>query len=115
MNVIVIVLLGFLVAFVGYRFYARYIDEKIIKANPKRATPAVMYMDGVEFMPTPKSVLLGYRFKSIAALVPDPFGTVINNEMYFQLTRRAPALLANTAKSFDIIWLRPRRRVRKRQ
>jgi carbon starvation protein len=37
-----------------------------MKADPQRATPATMYMDGVEFMPTNKNILFGYQFKSIA-------------------------------------------------
>jgi len=70
MNSVVVLVLGFLVAIVGYRFYAKYIDTKIMKADPKRATPAKMYMDGVEFMPTSKNILFGYQFKSIAGAAP---------------------------------------------
>jgi len=70
MNAVYVLILGFLVFFVGYRFYARYIDAKVIKADPKRATPAKMYMDGVEFMPTSKNILFGYQFKSIAGAAP---------------------------------------------
>ena len=47
-----------------------YIDTKIIKCDPKKATPAKMYMDGVEFMPTSKNILFGYQFKSIAGAGP---------------------------------------------
>jgi len=70
MNSIVVLVLGLIVAFVGYRFYAGYIDRNVIKSDPKRATPAKMYMDGVEFMPTSKSILFGYQFKSIAGAAP---------------------------------------------
>lgn len=70
MNSVAVLILAFVVAFIGYRFYAKYIDSKIIKADPKRATPATMYMDGVEFMPTSKNVLFGYQFKSIAGAAP---------------------------------------------
>jgi carbon starvation protein len=70
MNAIVVLILGFAVAYVGYRFYAGYIDAKIIKADPKRATPARMFMDGVEFMPTSRNILYGYQFKSIAGAGP---------------------------------------------
>ena len=57
MNSVVVIILGLIVFFVGYRFYAKYIDTKIIKADPKKATPAKMYMDGVEFMPTSRNIL----------------------------------------------------------
>jgi len=70
MNAVVVLILGFIVFFVGYRFYAKYIDTKIVKADSKRATPAKMYMDGVEFMPTSKNILFGYQFKSIAGAAP---------------------------------------------
>jgi len=70
MNSVLVLVIGFVVAYVGYRFYAGHIDKKIIKADAKRATPAKMYMDGVEFMPTSKNVLFGYQFKSIAGAAP---------------------------------------------
>jgi carbon starvation protein len=70
MNSVVVILIGLLVFFIGYRFYSKYVDTKIIKSDPKRATPAKMYMDGVEFMPTSKNILFGYQFKSIAGAAP---------------------------------------------
>ena len=70
MNSVVVIIIGFIVFFIGYRFYAKYVDTKIIKSDPKRATPAKMYMDGVEFMPTSKNILFGYQFKSIAGAAP---------------------------------------------
>jgi len=70
MNTLWIVVLGTLVIYVTYNFYAKYIDSKIIQADAKKATPAKMYMDGVDFMPTSKNVLYGYHFKSIAAAGP---------------------------------------------
>ncbi|HYA91643.1 MAG TPA: carbon starvation CstA family protein [Thermodesulfobacteriota bacterium] len=70
MNSVVVIVIGFIVFFIGYRFYAKYVDTKIVKSDPKRATPAKMYMDGVEFMPTSKNVLFGYQFKSIAGAAP---------------------------------------------
>jgi hypothetical protein len=66
MNSVVILIFGFLVFFIGYRFYARFIDTRIIKSDPNKATPAKRYRDGVEFMPTRKAILFGYQFKSIA-------------------------------------------------
>jgi carbon starvation protein len=70
MNSVVVIIIGFLVFFIGYRFYAKYVDTKIIKSDPKRATPAKMFLDGVEFMPTSKNILFGYQFKSIAGAAP---------------------------------------------
>src|SRR4030043_1848629 len=70
MNSVFVIIIGFIVFFIGYRFYAKYVDTKIIKSDPKRATPAKMFMDGVEFMPTSKNILFGYQFKSIAGAAP---------------------------------------------
>jgi len=70
MNSVVALIIGFIVFFIGYRFYAKYVDTKIVRSDPKRATPAKMYMDGVEFMPTSKNILFGYQFKSIAGAAP---------------------------------------------
>lgn len=70
MNSIIVLIAGFVAAFLGYRVYAKYIDSKVIKADPNRATPAKMYMDGVEFMPTNRNILFGYQFKSIAGAAP---------------------------------------------
>jgi carbon starvation protein len=70
MNTLIALVLGVVVIYLGYMFYARRIDAQIIKADPKKATPAKMYMDGVDFSPTDRNVLYGYQFKSIAAAGP---------------------------------------------
>lgn len=70
MNAIFIILGALIVAVGGYRWYASYIDRKVIESDPNKVTPAKMYMDGVDFMPTPKNVLFGYQFKSIAGAGP---------------------------------------------
>lgn len=67
---LLMVVIAILVAVFGYRLYAVKIDREVIQADPKRATPATMYNDGVDFMPAKGSVLFGYQFKSIAALGP---------------------------------------------
>ncbi len=70
MNSIIVLLLGALGIGVGYFWYARGIDRKIVQPDPKKATPAKLYMDGVDFTPASRNVLFGYQFKSIAALGP---------------------------------------------
>lgn len=70
MNTLWIVVIAAVVIYLAYNFYAKQIDKNIIKADAKRATPAKMYMDGVDFMPTSRNVLYGYHFKSIAAAGP---------------------------------------------
>jgi carbon starvation protein len=70
MNTLWIVLIAAVVIYVAYNFYARQIDRNVIQSDAKKATPAKMYMDGVDFMPTSRNVLYGYHFKSIAAAGP---------------------------------------------
>src|SRR3989442_12907650 len=69
-NTLVAIIIGALTIYVGYNFYARRIDREVIGSSPTRATPARMYMDGVDFVPTSRNVLYGYHFKSIAAAGP---------------------------------------------
>jgi len=70
MNTLWVVVIAVVVIYVAYNFYAKQIDKNVIKSDAKRATPAKMYMDGVDFMPTTRNVLYGYHFKSIAAAGP---------------------------------------------
>ena len=70
MNSVTVLILGIAVMILGLRFYGRYLDQKVIGADPKRTTPARMYTDGVDFIPTSKNVLFGFQFKSIAGAAP---------------------------------------------
>jgi len=67
---LLMVILGAFTVFLAYTQYARRIDRNVIQSDPKRATPATLYMDGVDFMPTNRNILFGYHFKSIAAAGP---------------------------------------------
>jgi carbon starvation protein len=69
MNTLIAVVLGAATFYLGYQ-YATRIDKTIIKSDPKKATPAKMYMDGVDFSPASRNVLYGFQFKSIAASGP---------------------------------------------
>lgn len=70
MNAAFIIIAALAVAVGGYRWYSGYVDRNVVQADPQRVTPAKMYMDGVDFMPTSKNVLFGYQFKSIAGASP---------------------------------------------
>ena len=65
-----VVVIGVVVIYFAYTYYARWVDRTVIQADPAKATPARMYMDGADFMPTSRFVLYGYHFKSIAAAGP---------------------------------------------
>src|SRR5512144_2295915 len=70
MTTLWVVVIGVIAIYLAYTQYARRIDRDVIQSDAKKATPARMYMDGVDFMPTSKNVLYGYHFKSIAAAGP---------------------------------------------
>jgi carbon starvation protein len=70
MTTLWIVVIGVLTSYLAYNLYAKWIDRNIIQSDAKRATPARMYMDGVDFMPTSRNILFGYHFKAIAAAGP---------------------------------------------
>jgi carbon starvation protein len=70
MNTLAAVVIGLVVSYLGYTQYARKIDRRVIQTDPNKMTPARMYTDGVDFVPTSRNVLFGYHFKSIAAAGP---------------------------------------------
>ena len=60
MNALIAVIRGALTVYLTYTRYARRIDRNVIQSDPKRATPATLYIAGVVFMPTNWNILLGY-------------------------------------------------------
>lgn len=70
MNAAFVAILGSLMIYLAYTLYARRIDRDVIQPDQKKATPAKLYMDGVDFMPTGRNILFGYHFKSVAAAGP---------------------------------------------
>ncbi|MYT75884.1 MULTISPECIES: carbon starvation CstA family protein [unclassified Streptomyces] len=55
---------------IAYRFYARFIARKVLRVDPRRATPAERLNDGMDFHPTDRRVLLGHHFAAIAGAGP---------------------------------------------
>nr|WP_229792339.1 carbon starvation CstA family protein [Lysobacter bugurensis] len=58
------------VFFIAYRFYARFIAHRALGIDPTRATPAWRRNDGLDYVPTEKSVLYGHHFAAIAGAGP---------------------------------------------
>jgi carbon starvation protein len=70
MNSLWVLLWWIVILVLGYWVYARWVAKNIFEINPDRATPAKMYMDGVDFMPANKNVLFGFQLNSIAGAAP---------------------------------------------
>ncbi|UCZ53831.1 carbon starvation protein A [Bacillus shivajii] len=70
MSAIVLALIGMFVFFLGYRYYSKFVAEKIYRLDPNYTTPAHKYKDGVDFVPTNKFILWGHHFTSVAGAAP---------------------------------------------
>ncbi|CAM5498552.1 Carbon starvation protein A OS=Streptomyces lavendulae subsp. lavendulae OX=58340 GN=cstA PE=3 SV=1 [Streptomyces lavendulae subsp. lavendulae] len=55
---------------IGYRFYARFIADRVLKVDRTRATPAERLDNGVDFHPTDRRVLFGHHFAAVAGAGP---------------------------------------------
>ncbi|MBB5167719.1 carbon starvation CstA family protein [Mycobacterium sp. AZCC_0083] len=55
---------------IGYRFYARLIEMKIVKPRDEDATPAEVFENATDYMPTDRRVLFGHHFAAIAGAGP---------------------------------------------
>ena len=70
MNAIAIAAIGLFIFILGYRFYSKFVAEKIFRLDPNYVTPAHRFKDGVDFVPTNKFVLWGHHFTSVAGAAP---------------------------------------------
>jgi carbon starvation protein len=55
---------------IAYRFYARFIADRVLGVDDSRATPAERLNNDVDFQPTDRRVLFGHHFAAIAGAGP---------------------------------------------
>ena len=55
---------------IGFRFYARLIQMKIVRRRDDHATPAEVFENDTDDMPTDRRVLFGHHFAAIAGAGP---------------------------------------------
>ncbi|RDH79473.1 carbon starvation protein A [Mycolicibacterium moriokaense] len=67
---------------IGFRFYARLIEMKIVRPRDDNATPAELFENGTDYMPTDRRVLFGHHFAAIAGAGP-LVGPVLAMQMGF--------------------------------
>ena len=70
---------GLGVFFLGFRFYSKYIAERVYRLDPNFVTPAHQFNDGVDFVPTNKWVLWGHHFTSVAGAAPIVKGEIVED------------------------------------
>jgi len=70
MNTLVVALLSFVGFFVAYHTYGRFLARRIFGLDPNAEVPSHQLEDGVDFVPTQRSVVFGHHFTSIAGTGP---------------------------------------------
>ena len=55
---------------IGFRFYSRFLADRVFELNDRRATPAERLANGRDFVPTSRWVLFGHHFAAIAGAGP---------------------------------------------
>jgi carbon starvation protein len=55
---------------IAYRFYSRFLADRVFGLNDRRATPAERHANGRDFVPTQRWVLFGHHFAAIAGAGP---------------------------------------------
>ncbi|ADG98641.1 carbon starvation protein CstA [Segniliparus rotundus DSM 44985] len=55
---------------VAYRCYAKFIERNVVRPRDENATPAELFEDGRDFVPTDRRVLFGHHFAAIAGAGP---------------------------------------------
>lgn len=70
MNAILVALIGIVALAIAYRYYSKFLANRIFKLDPNYEVPSHKYEDGVDFVPTNKFVLWGHHFTSVAGAAP---------------------------------------------
>ena len=70
MNSAYLAAIALLSFYLGYRFYSRFISDKILGLDEDLTTPAHEFNDGIDFVPTKRHILFGHHFTSIAGAAP---------------------------------------------
>ncbi|OBI25748.1 carbon starvation protein CstA [Mycobacterium sp. E1386] len=99
---------------IGFRFYARLIEMKIVRPRDDHATPAEMFEDGTDYVPTDRRVLFGHHFAAIAGAGP-LVGPVLAAQMgYLPCTIWIVigAVFAGAVQDYLVLWISTRRRGR---
>ena len=99
---------------IGYRFYARLIEAKIVHPRDDRATPAEILDDGIDYVPTDRRVLFGHHFAAIAGAGP-LVGPVLATQMGYlpcSIWIIFGAVFAGAVQDYLVLWISTRRRGR---
>ncbi|EME20422.1 carbon starvation CstA family protein [Rhodococcus triatomae] len=99
---------------IAYRFYARFIENKIVKPRDDRATTAEILENGKDYMPTDRRVLFGHHFAAIAGAGP-LVGPVLAAQMGYlpgTMWIIIGVVFAGGVQDFLVLWISSKRRGR---
>jgi carbon starvation protein len=110
-NAVWIVTAAVAIYLVAYRYYSRFIADKVMRLDPNRPTPAQRHNDGLDYVPTNKYVLFGHHFAAIAGAGP-LVGPVLAAQLGYlpgMLWILVGAVLAGAVQDFMILFVSVRR------
>ena len=110
-NAVWLVTAALAVYFIAYRFYSKFIAERVLQLDDSRVTPAIRHNDGMDYVPTNKWVLYGHHFAAIAGAGP-LVGPVLAAQMGFlpgTLWILAGVVVAGAVQDFVVLFASVRR------
>ncbi|CDO87690.1 carbon starvation protein A [Mycobacterium triplex] len=113
-NAVWIVVAAICTYVIGFRFYARLVEMKIVRPRDDHATPAEIFEDGTDYVPTDRRVLFGHHFAAIAGAGP-LVGPVLAAQMGYlpcSIWIVIGAVLGGCVQDYLVLWISTRRRGR---
>ncbi|EPA95655.1 carbon starvation CstA family protein [Pseudomonas sp. G5(2012)] len=110
-NALWIVVASVAIYLVAYRYYSLFIANNVMQLDARRATPAVLNNDGLDYVPTNKHILFGHHFAAIAGAGP-LVGPVLAAQMGYlpgTLWLIAGVVLAGAVQDFMVLFMSTRR------
>jgi carbon starvation protein CstA len=110
-NALWLVVAALCVYLTAYRFYARFIARRVLEIDAARTTPAVRRNDGLDYVPTHRTVLFGHHFAAIAGAGP-LVGPVLAAQMGYlpgTLWILVGVVFAGAVQDFIVLFISTRR------
>jgi carbon starvation protein len=110
-NAVWIVAAAVCVYLIAYRFYSRFIANRVMGLDSNRQTPAYKFNDGLDYVPTNKFVLFGHHFAAIAGAGP-LVGPVLAAQMGYlpgMMWILAGVVFAGAVQDFMVLFISMRR------
>lgn len=110
-NAVWLVLAAICVYSIAYRFYSLFIATKVFELNARRLTPAHRLADGLDYVPTNRSVLFGHHFAAIAGAGP-LVGPILAAQMGYlpgTIWLLVGVVLAGAVQDFLVLFISTRR------